>query len=566
MLVHLSLLLVLAPRAVHGQALPGTTDSCDGRLVTAIEITPRDPSSLELPPGLDWVAGAVGLLHDTSSPGAIESFLLLEVGEPCTEVSRAESERILRAQSFLADATVRAVPDSSDGVRIEVETVDETAVVFGMGFRGLKPESIRFGNDNVGGQGLSVAAWVDRGFAYRTGLGIRAAASQVFGRPYRGQARAERATLGSELRVELGHPFFTDLQRTGWHMGFGDERRFTSHLRPVGEEISLEVRRRFWDVGIVRRIGVGRYSAFAGGLLTRESVIPGSRPVIVSDSGLVAVEDAALGGPFPAYRNLRVNGVLGVRALSFMPVRGFDAVEAVQDVAVGAQLGVLLGRGIPEFGDDEKDWFISTNLYGGLGSPRSFAAVRIEGEARRDAESSRWESMVVSGRLAWYLEPAPSRIVIGSLELGGAWRQRLPVQLALGDRGGGVRGYADSRVAGAVRSVARLEGRWTLDGFGERAAVGIAGFADAGRVWAGGAPFGVDSPTKVGVGIGLLVAVPARSQRHWRLDVALPVSADPHAGWEIRVSRVGSPAFWREPKDVAHARAGAAPSRIFTWP
>jgi hypothetical protein len=33
------------------------------------------------------------------------------------------------------------------------------------------------------------------------------------------------------------------------------------------------------------------------------------------------------------YRNLRVNAVAGVRALSFMTVRGFDALTAAQDVA-----------------------------------------------------------------------------------------------------------------------------------------------------------------------------------------------------------------------------------------
>ena len=35
------------------------------------------------------------------------SFLLLSAGQPCTERLRAESERILRFQPFLADATVR---------------------------------------------------------------------------------------------------------------------------------------------------------------------------------------------------------------------------------------------------------------------------------------------------------------------------------------------------------------------------------------------------------------------------------------------------------------------------
>jgi len=53
------------------------------------------------------------------------SFLLLSARQPCTERLRAESERILRFQPFLADATVRAFPDDVGGVRIEVESIDE---------------------------------------------------------------------------------------------------------------------------------------------------------------------------------------------------------------------------------------------------------------------------------------------------------------------------------------------------------------------------------------------------------------------------------------------------------
>jgi hypothetical protein len=71
---------------------------------------------------------------------------------------------------------------------------------------------------------------------------------------------------------------------------------------------------------------------------------------------------------------------------------------------------------------------------------------------------------------------------------------------------------------------------------------------------------------KSGVGAGLLVAVPPQSKRLWRLDLAVPVSADAHAGWEIRLTTVGAGGFWSEPRDVARARAGAAPSLIFTWP
>jgi len=506
------------------------------------------------------------LLHTTSTQETISRFLLLDIGQVCTERKRAESERILRLQPFLADATVRTVPDDADGVRVFVETIDEIPTVLDVRFRDRRPSQLRFGNGNVGGQGFYLAATVERGFAYRTGLGVRAAAYQVLGQPNTLALTVARSPLGGELRAALGHAFLTDLQRSAWHVGISDVNRYVSFDTPEGDPLSLDVRRRFWDIGGVRRVGLGRRSAFVGALLTHEDVRPASRFVVVSDSGLADAGSSGLADSNSAYRNLRLNAVAGVRALSFMAVRGFDALSAVQDVAVGAQFGVLAGRTIPRFGTTDDDRFVSADFYAGLGSATSFGAVRIEGEARNDRHTNDWDSMIGSGRLAWYVKPAAAHVIISSLEFAGGRRERVPFQLSLGDRQGGVRGYSASRDAGAVRGVARLEERWSIGGFTRHDALGIASFVDAGRVWAGDAPFGVNGAAKVGVGVGLLAAFPPQSQRLWRLDVAVPARPDPHARWEVRLTGIWTRTFWREPDDVARGRTGAAPSTIFTWP
>jgi hypothetical protein len=457
------------------------------------------------------------------------------------------------------------VAGSGGRARIEIVTVDEIPTVFAMRVEDMLPSALRFGNGNVGGQGLHVAGRVERGFAYRTGVGVEGTAYQMFGRPYRLAFTVERTPLGSTLSLALGHPFFTDLQRTAWHAGFRDVNRYRSFVRPEGEKLSLEIERRLWNLGAVRRLGLGRRIAFVGGLLTAETVNPARVPVVVSDSGFVVDTTGGLGGPFTSYRNLRLNAVVGVRALSFLPVRGFDALSGVQDVATGLQLGAALGWGTSRFGDHDRDFFVAADLYAGHGSATSFAGLQVEGEARREPGSGRWDSTMGGGRLAWYVKPADAHVLIGSMEFGGAWRQRLPFQLRLGERRGGVRGYGGSRAAGAVRTVVRLEERWSMGTVTRHGELGIAGFADAGRVWAGDAPFGVDSPVKVGVGVGLLAAVPPGSRRLWRLDLMVPVSADPHAGWEVRLTVTRTGLFWRDPGDVARAHAGAAPSAIFGW-
>ena len=544
------LLLVAAPRAVAAQ--------CDGRIVSAIAITPHDPSFLHVPRSLRAVARGVGLEHTTTKADVIRRFLLLDVGRPCTAIQVAESQRILRLQPFLAGATVRAVPDSVGGVRIEVQTLDEIPTVFSMHLRRWRPAAVLFGNGNVGGQALYAAALVEGRSGYRTGAGLQVVAYQAFGRPYTLAFVAHRAPLGSTLTLALGHPFFTDLQRTAWHVGYSTVNAYASFVRPDTGPVAFGVVRRFADIGRVLRIGVGQRVGFLGGLVTYARVTPAAQAVVISDSGLVADTSAPIGGPFARYQHARLNAVVGVRTLSFLEVRGFDALAAVQDAARGVQFGAIAGRG--------NDTFLAADFYAGLGSARSFAGLRVEGEARHDPGAHRWDSMVASGRLAWYVKPSDAHVVIASGEFSGGWRLRIPFQLALGALSGGVRGYHDSRVVGAVRSVARIEERWSFGQLTRHVGLGLASFADAGMVWPGAAPFGVRSGVKAGVGAGLLVAVPPQSKRLWRLDVAVPVSPDAHARWEIRLTSVWVGGFWSEPRDVARARAGAAPSLIFTWP
>jgi hypothetical protein len=539
---------------------------CDGKIVSAIDITPRDPSFVAVPHQLRGVARAIGVIHTTSTRQTISHFLLLQVGQPCTERHRAESERILRLQPFLADATVLAVPDSTGGVRIEVETIDEIPTVVDMRVRGKRISQVRFGNANVGGQGLYLAGNVEQGLAYRTGFELHAVANQLFGQPQVLELVAERSPVGSELTVGFGQAFVTDLQRSAWHVGISDINRYVSFSPPDGDALSLEVRRQLWDVGRVRRIGGRQRSAFVGGLMTHEDVRSANQFVVVSDSGLLATNGLHLIDSVVPFRNARLNAVAGVRALSFMTVRGFDALRAVQDVAVGTQLGVLIGRTVGRFGSSDDDVFAAADFYGGVGSATSFAAVRLDGEARDDRRANDWDSMIGSGRLAWYRKPAPAHVLISSLEFAGARNERVPFQLMLGDRQGGVRGYSASRDAGALRGVARVEERWSIGGLTSHDALGVASFVDVGRVWAGDAPFGVTSRAKVGIGAGLLAAFPPQSQRLWRLDVAVPASPDPNAHWELRLTGTWTRRFWREPDDVARGRSGAAPSAIFTWP
>jgi hypothetical protein len=175
--------------------------------------------------------------------------------------------------------------------------------------------------------------------------------------------------------------------------------------------------------------------------------------------------------------------------------------------------------------------------------------------------------VLASGRFGWYVRPHHRHTITGSVEASAGWRQVLPFQLALGDPRGGVRGYGDAELGGARRLVVRTEERWRIGTFRGTADAGVAAFVDAGRLWAGDAALGRDTPWEPSVGLGILAAVPPGSQRLWRVDLAVPLRADGGAKWELRFSSSDrTRAFWIEPNDVRLSRSRSVPASVFRWP
>jgi hypothetical protein len=97
--------------------------------------------------------------------------------------------------------------------------------------------------------------------------------------------------------------------------------------------------------------------------------------------------------------------------------------------------------------------------------------------------------------------------------------------------------------------------------------IGMATFSDVARIWAGDAPYGVTTPVRASLGVGLLAAVPPRSRRLWRVDLAYPLTKDAGSGLQLSFSnRDMTREFWREPRDVQLSRTRTVPSSVFTWP
>lgn len=543
---------------------------CAGQRIASVSIHSAAPSVaiFKHAPPLARFANAV---HRTTDPDVINRFLLLREGEPCSELRRAESERILRAQPFIAEAQIRVLADSSGEVTLDVRTTDEVAFVFGAAVGGGSPpvRMIRVGDANIGGEGIFLAGvWRDGG-AFRDGFGGRFVDNQFLGHPYTLTGEAYQNPLGDEWLVDLTHPFYTDLQRFAWRARAGAIDDYTQYQNDVNSSHAIRVARNYFDVGGIVRIGPpGRLSLF-GASISGDDERPAATPVLITGSGFAPDTSPQLVNRFVSHRIARANVLWGVRDIGFARVVGFDALTATQDLPVGFQLGTMFGRSLSVLGSRDDDIFMAGDLYIGAVGRNNALRIQMQGEGRLSNEyQSLWDGILTNGRAVEYLKPTVSNTATISVEFSGGWRQRIPFNLSLSDPDGGVRGYAASNTPGGQRFVVRLEDHQFLGRPNNWGDFGIGAFADAGRLWAGDIPYGVNTPIRSAVGISLLGTVPPASARLWRLDFAFAVNPENHGHHiEIRFGNTDKTTFFLpEPSDIASTRERTVPSSIFRWP
>lgn len=534
---------------------------CDGRRITAIEV--REPESTAVdevrPPLLRTVVRAV-LQTTPTKAGALRPYLLLREDGMCDEARRLESERLLRDLPYVADATVSAEPDG-DGVRLVVLATEELKPVIGLRLDGATPSYLRFGTTSLGGQGIFLAGdWVDGG-GYRDGFTVRAADWTVLGRRTTGSLIASRYPLGHFTELVFAEPFLTRFQSLAWRVSFRDETDFVRLQRNVDEPMAWKVDWQHWSAGVIGRIHFGSAQLLAGGAVLHDRFSPADSASVVGSDGLLP-PSPALGGLFTSESGSRAGVIGGLRALSFRRAEGLEALEGAHDVARGVQVATIAGRGVS--GDADKP-FVAADVYTGVGGAKSFASARATYERR--AEEGRDDSRLLGARLSWLWRVSRRQTQEMSVEYAGIWREDIPVAFFLDDRRSGPRGFDGATASGTRLLVGRFERRIRVGGFGRAMGLGIAGFADVAKLWSGDAPLGTTTEPQVGIGTGLLAAVPRGSRKTIRLDVAYPLtSADGANGLTVRLAvTTAGRAYWREPAAFVRSRIAPALQSLVGW-
>jgi hypothetical protein len=559
-------LLVLASAGRWAAAQDSTRMSvgrCNGQVIRAVRVVTKRPPFEGQSAYWRRIARRLGLHHATTDSAVVRRFLTLQSGVVCSEFRLRESERLLRAQPYLAAAAVRAVRGAPGEVLVDAETVDEIPAIAAVSFSGTRLTSVEVGNENVFGKAWLLAARASRRPLEGRAFGLRASDFQFLGRPYVLNAEAEIGDRTRSWQLAAGHAYLTDLQQIAWEAGISRaDRHFVVVKRGRNiPDLGVGYRTLGADIGAVVRLGGIRHPVLLGGAAVANRLDPAG-VVAITDSGVRS--DTALAGRYPSVHHARLVGTAAWRNLTYITVRGFDALTAPQDVATGTQLRGQLGRGI-RVRQSASDLFALGDLYAGTGTDVAFGALHLLAEGRREIGSVSWDGIVASGRITGYWKPTSAGLLRGWLDGAGTWRIQTPAQLRLATDEARVAAYSASLI-GARRAGGGVEARRALTWVSRRADVGVSLFVEAARLWAGDAPYGVSTPVLPSAGIGILAAVPRGSKRLGRLDLTFPLRRGiANSGVAVRFSFLDRTSIVRkESDDVARTRQQLVGPDIFS--
>jgi len=557
------LLSVATPALAYAQTTPASTAHCNGERVSDIHVsTLRPPFTGE---AAYWrrVAHSLGLHHTTTDTVVVRRFLALQKGGVCTDFRMRESARLLREEPFIANARVWAVPADSGRVRIEVETVDEIPVVASGAVANGRPSYLEIGNQNMFGDAWLLAIHGSNRILEGQSAGFRFSDYQFLGRPYQFDAQTDWGNRTSSWLLDASHAYLTNLQRVAWEAGIAHagQQFLVIHRGDNIADLGIAYRRTAADVGGVIKLGNLRTPILVGSTLTMLQFEPLNGLSITKNNGLVP--DTALLGRYGKLNRARLTGVGAWRNLNFITVQGFDALTGTQDLPTGLQIFGQLGRGTHAF-QGRSDVFVLGDMLAGVGSGKTYAELQLVSEGQRQIGQLTWQGVVSSGWFAAYWKPSDPTLFRAWTDYAGGWKLQTPFQLQLSTEDERLIGYHGS-LFGARRVASGVLYRRLLPNVSKRADVAIGAFVNAGRLWQGDAPFGVDTPVLTSLGLSVFGALPKGSQRILRIDFGTALhSGLPRSGWEVRLTYddVGR-RIRAEPRDIAAARVQLVGPDVF---
>ena len=471
-----------------------------------------------------------------------------------------ETARLIRNFGFISQVDVSQEQIADGSWRINYVTRDDISFKFGLGVSfdsGFALEGITLAETNFFGRGMTVGVF-GREVRERQDIGVEYEEPRFFGSKWRPYMSFGKSRNGYFINEAVYLPFATELDRFSARQVYDFREDYFSYSVNGTDfsQVVVPTRAEFAEVSVMGRVGAaGAWWLFGTGL-SRDVL---EFPDLASSIGIVADDEfstvsAAAPGEIDAvlpqaleHSSTRVSFTIGRRSITFVPRRALDGVRGLQDVEAGTEVTATIAPSLSIFGKSgvpsPDDVYGRVRIFGTTVREQFVGALEVEVEGRRvrggGPTGEGWRDVLTEVDLYGFFQPdfLPNHTVFARISGAEGRNLEQPFQLTLGGREG-VRGYDQDAYPGARRLLLTLEDRFPLNwdrlSFAD---IGVSVFADAGRVWAGDAPFGVDSGWKASVGAGLRLGIPTGSIRVQRIDFVVPLSGDrDELGISFRIS------------------------------
>jgi hypothetical protein len=445
-----------------------------GVVIGKVRIVNGDVFDPSQPGESSWLYRTANKLHINTRKVILREQLLFKPGEPYVHRLVQETERILRANDYLYDATIRPTRYDGHTVDLEVRTRDTWTLNPGINFSrqgGANSGSIELEEKNLFGSGQQLSfGWsndVDResfNFDYFdphfhstwTRLGVT----------------YNDADDGDTKALRLDRPFYAlDTRHAGGLYLF--DTQLNDPRYAYGERVGkFQHDQQFYEA-------YGGWSAgWSGGWVRRWTA-----GVTYDSNRFGPVVDEPLGGPLPEDRTL-VYPWIGLDIVEdFYEERtNQDQIERTEDVLVGFRAGARLGFAGEAIGSDRDAMLVSGYVQDGwnLGRETSLfvsaaGSGRIESDGLRDA--------ILTAEARYYARTSDRTKFFATV--GGTVTEQLDddTQLLLGGDTG-LRGYPLRYQGGTSLALLTLEERYYTSWYPFRLFhVAAAAFFDMGRTW-----------------------------------------------------------------------------------
>ena len=447
----------------------------NGVVIGSILVEPGSIFDLNDPKEDGFLYRLANKAHIETRPNVIQQQLLFAEGDAFSKQLLDESERLLRGNRYLKDATVEPILTDNCVVDVSVHTIDTWTLAPKMTFSrsgGKNKSKVGLKEMNLLGTGIYIEA------LYSTDVDRDSNQLKVTDRNlgdswYSLEFLFEKSSDGRTNAIDFGKPFYA-LDATDTHgFSYYDNNRIDSYYdlgKIVGDYRHQTKAYEIyggWSTGLVdewvRRVTFGL-------AYDHQEFAP-------------AAPDGQISTALPMDRQLFYPFV-GIEWLQnkFDKSKNQDQIGRTEDRFLGTRIAARLGRSRTLLGSDRDAWLLDIAAQTSLGDGKKTTWI-LDGELASRIESGGLRDFGLQGSVRYYRRQSEKRLFFATA--GAFYGYKLDADHVL-DLGGdtGLRGYPLRYQSGDKRALFSVEQRFFTDWYPFRLFhVGAAVFFDVGRTW-----------------------------------------------------------------------------------